>query len=183
MRKYSAILSIVAVMCLVPQAFAYDCNTRVHLQYTGWDYAINHLTSSSTECWTPGSNAPAWNSTVGMWEFDDYYQAQIDRVISVPSETGSTNWDTLLYVDFYEPCAHSDSFFSVIADVLHNGSHTITTQYGINAYNSTSDSGYKVGYFTAANGDTVTISIVGAAGLNCSGGHIYFKDVSIQRAE
>lgn len=181
MKKLSAILSIMSMLCVVPQAFA-DCG-RTHLQYTGWDYAANHLTTSSTDCWTPGSPAPSWNSTAGMWDFDNFYQAQIQRVIEVPSgDDGSNSWDTLLYVDFSSSCSSSANFLSVSADVNHGGSHTITGQYSITAYNSTSDSGYKVGYFNAVSGDTVTITITGAMGLSCSG-HARFKDVWIQRAE
>lgn len=183
MRKFSAILSIMAVMLVVPQAFG-DCNTRQSLQYTGWDYALTHLDSSTTTCWTVTDYSPDWNSSSGYWEFTNYYQEQIDRVINVPSgDSGSTDWDVLLTVDFYSPSSSNLESLSAIVDVNHGGSHTIYYPYSVIGNVTSSDSGFKFGGFSAASGDTVTVSIVGYNSHAGSGARVRFKNVWIERAE
>lgn len=169
MRKAFAVLAVVAALSIVPSAFAYDCSNRYQLMIgpgTWWEYVGNPLDTSSSQCWTLGTNGPVWNSTDGYWEFRYWQDNTATRVINVPStDSGTSSWSAQFVVDFNDPHANwYDALFATV-DVNHNGTHTYYNMYSnIASSGLTSDSGTKSVNFSAVSGDTITITIQGRNG-------------------
>jgi hypothetical protein len=181
MRKALAVLAVIATLAITPNAFAYDCNNR-YVYLTGvWEYIGNDLASSDSTCWSITHSTPSWNSTAGEWDFFyTYPTTSAVRVVSVPSgDSGSTNWEAAMAVDFYDPHASSFEYLSGVVDVNHGGTHTQHTFYANNGGVLSSDSGYKYVDFSAQSGDTITVTITGQNAYNDS--YVRFAGVHLFR--
>ncbi len=162
MRKLTVLLGFTLALGIVPSALAYDCNNRVQVQITGqpWEYAINHLDTSSSECWSVDAGFQ-WNSGASMWEFTTWYQQSATRTVTAGS--GSSSWVAQCTIDFYSPTASWWEYLGIDIDVNHGGSHTYYNIYSNHGNSGTSsDSGAKWTTFSAVSGDTVSMRINGA---------------------
>jgi hypothetical protein len=172
MKKQIGFLLAAVSLLAGPSVFATCDRTTYNSMCLPWEYVIYHLDTNDPTCWTMDPYI-TWNSSAGMWEFTTYFQQAATRTVTIGS--GSSTLTAQCTIDFYDPNASWWNFLGIQVDVNHGGSHTYYTVYS-NRGNSgtTTDSGTKWTSFSAASGDTVTLSVTGANSYSGSGTYVRF---------
>jgi hypothetical protein len=159
MKYATTTLIVLAVAFAAPAAFA-SCPDQngPYVMWWGSYYTFTFDTSCASTSGSPGSTT-MWCYNSPAYQFNGSSGA--DYSMTVPTGLGGSRWSVSHYVEMNSTYS-LDGLYAIVT-VYHNGSVSSSNTYFIHNGNQGSLSCAYVGssFFSAADGDTITVSMGG----------------------
>jgi hypothetical protein len=159
--KYFTVILVLAVAFFPVNTFAScpDVHPEIFGPGTGTTLFSFDTSCASTSGDVSGTTMSCYSWAGHQW---DLGSGSVDYSMTVPSGYGGPHFSVSIYVDFSDPGSYSSNSISATVIVWHNGSPSSNSFF---FHNGTQGSmGCDLvgsGYFSAADGDTIEVSMTG----------------------